>query len=255
MPRIRFTVAYDGRPYAGWQIQPNGPTVQAALQHALAITLGHPVAVHGSGRTDSGVHAWGQVFHIEVSHASIPESRWPAALNARLPRTIRITEAQYVGDDFHARFSATGKTYRYTISRAPILTPFDPGLIWHCPRPMDESLLEDCLGMMQGEHDFRAFAALRGNEPDPLPANHFVRTIYTTEFRREEDKISLSFTGSGFLYKMVRLMVGGIYTAATGRLPILDFQRLLHSPGERDKSPFCAPPDGLFLMQVHYGTM
>lgn len=253
MPRIRFTVAYDGRPYAGWQIQPNAPTVQATLQQALAIALGSPTTVHGSGRTDAGVHAWGQVFHIETERASIPENRWPAALNARLPHTIRILDARYVPDDFHARFSATSKTYCYKIRRTPFLNPFEPGLIWHCPRPMDESVMEDCLGLLQGEHDFRAFAALRGNEPTPLPDSYFVRTIYKTSFSKEEDCLTLTFTGSGFLYKMVRLMIGGLYTAAVGKITRQEFKRLLNTPSTGDKSPLCAPPDGLYLMQVYYG--
>ena len=126
MTRIRFTAAYDGRPYLGWQSQPGGRTVQDVLERAFSGLFGTPCRIHGSGRTDAGVHALGQVFHADAPDTHrIPADKWPAALNTRLPRTIRITHAEYVPPGFHARFSATGKTYRYCISRAPILNPFD----------------------------------------------------------------------------------------------------------------------------------
>lgn len=252
MPRILFTVAYDGRPYEGWQSQPSKATVQDRLEYGLQELLGHPVRIHGSGRTDAGVHAVGQTFHIECdSLPSIPFDKWPEAFNTKLPNSIRVTEARLVDDDFHARFSATGKLYRYTICRARILSPFDDGLVWHNSRPIDMELMRQAAALVAGTHDFKAFSALRGNEPQPIPADHFVRSIFTSRIEEEGDYIRLSFHGNGFLYKMVRLLVGGIHSAAAGKLEMQDFERLLSSPNI-DKSPFCAPASGLCLMNVFY---
>ena len=253
MARVCFTVAYDGRPFAGWQVQPVEPTVQGCLEHALGKLLRRPTTVYGSGRTDAGVHAWGQVFHIiEPPGYHIPEARWPIALNTFLPPTIRILNVRRVSDHFHARFSATGKTYHYhlTTSRAP--NPFEQGLVWQCLRPIDEDLLAPCAKLFLGEHDFRAFAVARGNEPDPIPDKYFHRTITQASCTKQGRHIVLAFTGNGFLYRMVRLMVGGIFSVATGRITQDQLKQLITDPKDGPKSPYCAPPDGLYLQEVHY---
>lgn len=253
MPRIRFTAAYDGRPYLGWQSQPGGRTVQDVLERAFSGLFGTPCRIHGSGRTDAGVHALGQVFHADAPDTHrIPADKWPAALNTRLPRTIRITHAEYVPPGFHARFSATGKTYRYCISRAPILNPFDAGLAWHRPLAWSVDILEQAVHLFRGTHDFTAFAALRGNEPRPIPEGYFRRTITQTQVAQTGEHVFITFTGTGFLYKMVRLMTGAAHEAARGKITLEELARLINAPLPDDKSPFCAPPDGLTLMRVHY---
>ena len=182
----------------------------------------------------------------------IPADKWPAALNTRLPRTIRITHAEYVPPGFHARFSATGKTYRYCISRAPILNPFDAGLAWHRPLAWSVDILEQAVHLFRGTHDFTAFAALRGNEPRPIPEGYFRRTITQTQVAQTGEHVFITFTGTGFLYKMVRLMTGAAHEAARGKITLEELARLINAPLPDDKSPFCAPPDGLTLMRVHY---
>ncbi|MEG2327385.1 MAG: tRNA pseudouridine(38-40) synthase TruA [Akkermansia sp.] len=252
MARIRFTVTYDGRHFSGWQVQLGVPTVQESLEKAFFKTLGIHLRVHGSGRTDAGVHALGQVCHIEApATCRIPTEQWPAAINSRLPRSIRVLHAEYVADDFHARYSASGKTYRYIISTRPICDPFDSGLTWHVPRPLNLMTMKAGMEAFMGTHDFKAFAALRGNEPNPIPEDHFVRTISEASLTQESGRIILTFTGTGFLYKMVRLMTGGIHALGTKRIELPYFLKLLHTP-THVKSPLCAPADGLYLVRVYY---
>ncbi len=255
MPRIRYTVAYDGRPFEGWQSQPSKAAVQDHLELAFSKLLHEPVHIHGSGRTDSGVHALGQIFHADFEkEPGIPVENWPLALNTKLPRTIRVINAEKTGDNFHARFSATGKHYRYTLSRSRIENPFDLGVAWHNNRPIDERRLEEAAALLMGTRNFEAFAALRGNEPSPLPDNHFIRTIYRTHVEYSGDYIHMHFVGNGFMYKMVRLIVGGLHTTAIGKLSVEEFKQLLEHPAGR-KSPYCAPPGGLCLMRVFYDEM
>lgn len=252
MPKIKFTVAYDGRTYSGWQSQPAGDTIQDNLETALKSLLKHPVRIHGSGRTDAGVHAYGQTFHIDIDPLpGIPLEKWPVAFNTRLPHSIRILNAEYAKDNFHARFSAKGKQYQYTISTSRILSPFDAGLAWHAPRALDTAIMQKTLHSIEGRHNFKAFAALRGNEPSPIPENYFHRTIFKTDMEQDGHYIRLAFTGDGFLYKMIRLLVGGIYSVGAGKISPEDFEYLL-SGKHTGKSPLCAPSDGLFLMNVLY---
>ncbi len=253
MVRIRFFVAYDGRCLKGWQSQPCGNTIQDSIEQAFTKIIHSHVRIHASGRTDAGVHALGQVFHVDVPDSvRLPMPKWPVALNSHLPASIRILEASAVSPDFHARFSATGKTYRYCISAAPILSPFDAGLAWHRPHAWDAELLAHAVALFMGTHDFRAFAALRGNEPAPIPPDYFVRSITEASVSTIDSKTFITLSGSGFLYKMVRLMVGAAFDVARGKLPLADFQNLITAPTPTAKSPLCAPADGLTLMRVHY---
>lgn len=145
-----------------------------------------------------------------------------------------------------------GKTYRYCISRAPILNPFDAGLAWHRPLAWSVDILEQAVHLFRGTHDFTAFAALRGNEPRPIPEGYFRRTITQTQVAQAGEHVFITFTGTGFLYKMVRLMTGAAHEAARGKITLEELARLINAPLPDDKSPFCAPPDGLTLMRVHY---
>ena len=251
--RLKFTVAYEGSAFCGWQIQAQSPSVQEHLEKALETFTGRPTRLHGSGRTDSGVHALGQVFHADIpTQLQIPCERWPSAFNTRLPATIRILKAEKVSSDFHARFSAETKTYRYKLICSPILLPQDFGRAGHYKFPLDQELFLKTLQEFVGTHDFFSFAATRGNEPlEPAP-DYFVRTITQIEVTQEEpSSFSITLSGTGFLYKMVRLIIGTACAVASQKLDFEDFCELLHAP-KGQKTKYCAPPEGLTLLSVQY---
>jgi tRNA pseudouridine38-40 synthase len=250
--RLKLTIAYDGRPYGGWQIQPNADTIQERLESALADIAKEPIRLHGSGRTDAGVHAAGQIAHFDAPGAlTMNPVNWLAALNTKLPATIRIMDCEETAADFHARFSASGKTYVYELDTSPILPPFQAGRVWHLPRQLDPATLGDALALVRGSHDFRAFAANRGNETEDT---EFTRTLTEASFTTLASSYLLTFRGSGFLYKMVRLLTGAAVKAAQGYLRLDDLAALLDQSADlpRGKSPLCAPPGGLTLLHVDY---
>ena len=250
--RLKLTIAYDGRPFSGWQIQPNGDTVQEQIENALAVVAKEPLRLHGSGRTDAGVHALGQVAHFEPPPAlTMNPVNWVAALNTKLPASIRILDCEEVPDDFHARFAALSKTYTYDLATTPTLPPLLAGLAWHLPRQLDPDTLEEALALFRGTHDFRAFAATRGNETE---GTDYSRTISEAAAAPTATGYQLTFTGNGFLYKMVRLLTGSAVTAAQGRLRLDDLADFLDQSPDfpYGMSPLCSPPDGLSLASVDY---
>lgn len=252
MMRLKLTIAYDGRPYNGWQSQACGNTVQDILQGAIAEIAKQLVPIHGSGRTDAGVHAWAQIAHFDApSEISMNPFNWVPALNCKLPATIRIMACEEVAADFHSRFSAVGKIYHFDLCTDPILPPLKAGLAWHLPRQLDADVLWDALALFIGKHDFHAFAAYRGNENADID---WCRTIESVELTTLQDGYQISYKGDGFLYKMVRLLTGGAVHAAQGRIRLDDFAALLDQSLELPlgKSPFCAPADGLYLEKVIY---
>ncbi|MGC6425665.1 MAG: tRNA pseudouridine(38-40) synthase TruA [Akkermansiaceae bacterium] len=247
--RLKLTIAYDGAPYAGWQIQPNGDTIQERIETAIAEVAKEEIRLHGSGRTDAGVHALGQVAHFDApDHLTMNPFNWVPALNTKLPASIRIMESEEVAADFHARFSATGKTYSYHLCTLPILPPSTAGRAWHLPRLLNPETLQEVLDLFVGEHDFRAFAANRGNETEDTD---YRRTITDASFIHTDNGLTLSFTGNGFLYKMVRLLTGAAVHASQGYLRLDDLNELINKPSGQ-KSPLCAPADGLTLLKVDY---
>ena len=249
--RLKLTLAYDGRPFAGYATQPNGGTVQDRMEAALAEVLKTPVRIHHAGRTDAGVHALGQVIHFDAPEdSSMNPFNYLPALNRKLPPTIRVMTCEEVAPDFHARFSAVDKEYQYRLSLAPVLPPLDAGLVWHLPRQLDPASLEEALALYQGEHDFRNFAARRGNE---TTATDYVRRISRSEMETTDGGYLLTFVGNGFLYKMVRLLTGTAVQAAQGRLRLDEVEAMLREPfGPDHKPPHCAPGDGLTLVSVRY---
>lgn len=246
--RLKFIVAYDGAPFAGWQSQAGGNTVQDILEEAFAAVSGEHLRVHGAGRTDAGVHALGQCAHVEVAGRTLAAERWPLALNGNLPPTIRVLQAAYKPATFHARFSARGKIYRYRIWNDRVLPPLELGRAWQVPQPMDFALTEAAARQFVGRHDFAAFAANRGR-----PEESTVRTIGGVRVRRRGKCIELEFSGDGFLYKMVRLMVGAIVRCAIGRSSPREIRQMLARPGEAPPGTrLVAPAEGLFLLRVRY---
>lgn len=252
MPRILFTCAYNGTPWHGWQSQAGGNTVQDVIEAACGTILRSPLRIAASGRTDAGVHAEAQCFHADVPESCrMSPDNWRAALNAHLPGSIRIMKAEAVEADFHARFSAVGKVYEYCICTAPVLSPFLEGRAWHRPMGVDAEALAAALAVYEGEHDFRRFAARRGNEPEPPPADYYLRTIYSATVAEEGEMLRLRFHGNGFMYRMVRLLVGTAHQVAAGRMSRDALAAMLAEP-LGDKTRHCAPPEGLYLKHVIY---
>jgi len=250
--RLKLTIAYDGRPFLGWQSQAGGNTVQDFLHKALEETAKQPIKIHASGRTDTGVHALGQVAHFDAPDGgSMNPYNWVPALNTRLPAAIRVMECEEVSSDFHSRFTATGKRYHYDICTDPVLPPLKAGLAWHLPRLLDADVLEQALKLFEGRHDFHAFAAYRGNEQEDTD---YFRNIFAANLEMLPDGYRLSFHGDGFLYKMVRMLAGSASKAAQGKLRLDDLAILLNQPEglPHGKASLCAPPDGLYLDQVIY---
>jgi tRNA pseudouridine38-40 synthase len=244
--RLKLIVAYDGAPFAGWQSQSHRNTVQDHLEHAFKriITSG-AVRVHGAGRTDAGVHALAQCAHVDVSKF-LPADQWIKALNALLPSAIRVLRGRYVSRDFHARLSAKGKIYRYRIWTAPILPPFEYRRAWHIAQPLDLNILKAAAKHLIGTHDFAAFAANRGK-----PEQSTIRTINSVRVRRTGPCVTVEFDGNGFLYKMVRLMVGTLVKCGLGKMSIEEITSRLDS-GKVGFPRFAAPAEGLYLVRVRY---
>ncbi|HZR06114.1 MAG TPA: tRNA pseudouridine(38-40) synthase TruA [Candidatus Udaeobacter sp.] len=244
--RLKLIIAYDGTPFAGWQSQSHRNTIQDHVERAFEHVVGKPVRVHGAGRTDAGVHALAQCAHADLPNGRLSAARWMEALNALLPPTIRILRCQSVSKNFHARISAKGKIYRYRIWVAPVLPPFEYHRAWHIPRPMDLQILKRAAKQFVGTHDFAGFAANRGKKEKSS-----VRTIYSVRIRREGPALTIEFDGGGFLYKMVRLIVGSLVNCALGKMRIEDVTVRLGS-GQPGPARFAAPAEGLYLVRVRY---
>ena len=250
--RIKLTIAYDGRAFAGSQSQACGNTVQDHLERAMEATAKQPVRLHIAGRTDAGVHASAQTAHFDApDHLTMNPYNWLPALNAKLPPTLRVMDCEEVTSDFHARFSAIGKTYEYRICTLPVLPPLLAGLAWHIPKLFDLDVLREALSCYEGRHNYTCFAAVRGNE---TPEMDFHRTIQDASVATRDDGYILTFSGEGFLYRMVRLMTGAAVMVAQGKMPLQQLRDYI-DPGEVPFSltcPHCAPADGLTLRRVHY---
>jgi tRNA pseudouridine38-40 synthase len=244
--RLKLIVAYNGAGFAGWQSQSHRNTIQDHLERAFLRVTGKAVRVHGAGRTDAGVHALAQCAHVDLLNRRLTSARWPGALNANLPATIRIMRCAYVPKNFHARYSAKGKVYRYRIWTAPILPPLEFERAWHIAAPLDLRLLKDAAKKFVGKHDFAAFAANRGK-----PEVDTIRTIREVCVRRAGPCVTIDYKGDGFLYKMVRLMTGGIARCAQGKMDVDELSKHLRL-GRPFGPGYAAPAEGLFLLRVRY---
>lgn len=244
--RLKLTVAYDGSAFAGWQSQPHRKTIQDELERAFQRISGTHARIHGAGRTDTGVHALAQCAHVDLPDRRLAATRWTKALNGVLPSTIRVLRCRYVSPDFHARFSAKGKTYRYRIWAGPILPPLELNRVWHISSQLDLDLLAAAGKRFVGKHDFAAFAANRGKKEEST-----VRTIWSLRVRNRGPAISIEISGDGFLYKMVRLIVGAMTQVASARENLAKIEADLKS-GCVGGARFAAPGEGLYLMKVWY---
>ena len=244
--RLKFTVAYDGAAFAGWQSQLHRKTVQDELERAFQKIGGARFRVHGAGRTDAGVHALAQCAHVDLPSRKMSGKRWTTALNAILPPTIRVLRSRYVSQNFHARFSAKGKHYRYRVWAAPILPPLEFGRVWHISDPIDVDLLKAAGEKFVGKHDFAAFAANRGKKEERT-----VRTVRSVRVRKSGPLMTIEVSGDGFLYKMVRMMVGAMTRVALGKTDIEEIVSRLKST-RAEGFRFVAPAEGLYLVKVWY---
>ncbi len=251
MRNIKLTIAYDGAEFHGWQIQPGLPTIQGTLGDVVSEVTQDKIIVHGASRTDAGVHALGQVAHF-CTRSRLPAAEFQRALNALLPGTIRIVAAEEMGPDFHARWQAQAKTYRYRIFRGSVLPPFEYRRALHHPWPLDEQAMVAAAREFEGEHDFTAFAASAGSEEDDRNRSP-VRVIHSSEVWREPAREELAYTirGQSFLRYMVRKIVGTLLEVGRGRMAISDIQELFASH-DRACGVMPAPPDGLYLVSLEY---
>jgi len=244
--RLKLIIAYDGAPFAGWQSQSHRNTIQDHIERAFERVLGKPARVHGAGRTDAGVHALAQCAHVDLPDNRLSVARWSEALNALLPPTIRVLRCQYVSNDFHARLSAKGKIYRYRIWLSSVLPPLEYGRAWLIPRPVDLTILRRAARQFVGTYDFAGFAANRGKQEKST-----IRTIYSVRVRKTGPCVTIEFDGDGFLYKMVRLIIGTLVRSGLGKVSIENVAARLNS-GQVSTPRFAAPAEGLSLVRVRY---
>ena len=250
MRNLKLTLAYDGSDFAGWQVQPDLPTIQGTLASAIGRLTGENILPQGSGRTDAGVHALAQVATFQTA-SPMPAENFIPALNDLLPPAIRILGTTEAPADFHARKSAKAKTYRYRILRTPIGSPFLAKYVWHYPYPLDETAMEAGAALVEGEHDFTSFAAVDPERDREEGWSSNVRTLFSSAWERNGDELIYSVRGSGFLHHMVRNLVGTFVLAGKGRVRPEEVRDILEARQRSVAGP-TAPARGLCLARVEY---
>ena len=244
MKRVKLTVAYDGTNYCGWQIQPNGITIEQVLNETLSSLLGEEITVTGASRTDAGVHALGNIAVFDTE-ARMPADKYAFALNTRLPEDIRIQMSEEVAPDFHPRFCRTIKTYEYRILNRMFPDPTRRFNSVHIYGNLDIESMQRAASYLEGTHDFKSFATENPQVTDT------VRTIYKTKLWKEEDMIRFQITGNGFLYNMVRIIVGTLLEVGKGAIPAEEIPAILEAK-DRTKAGPTARAKGLTLLNIRY---
>lgn len=247
MPTYKITIAYDGTAYSGWQIQPNGVTIQELFEQAVQTILRKKLGIIGSGRTDAGVHAAGQVAHFKTD-APLDLYRFQHSLNGLLPADIRVLSIEPTLENFHAQYSATGKIYHYHLHLDYVLSPFERYYRWHVREKIDPDLLKISALKFIGTHDFTSFA----NEAHlGSAARNPVRRMKRLDVISQPGGFRLEFEADGFLYKMVRNIVGMMVDVARGKRKLDEIEDIFATKDRRSAAS-AAPPQGLFLVKVHY---
>ncbi|MDO9493101.1 tRNA pseudouridine(38-40) synthase TruA [Acetobacterium sp.] len=244
MKNIQIIISYRGSNYCGWQVQPNGVTIQEVIIRAIKDLSGEVVNLTGSGRTDAGVHALGQSANFFTA-STIPPEVWYRALNTRLPADIRVIQSRECHPDFHSRYHAKGKSYLYKFLVSPVTSPFLADLAFHVTRTLDWAAMEEAAASFLGEHDFTAFMASGSS------IKTTVRTIADISFCNNDELWEMTFSGNGFLYNMVRIMAGTLYEVGYGRLKPQDIKAIIAGK-DRSKAGITAPAHGLYLKEVYY---
>ena len=245
MRRIKFTVAYDGTDFHGWQVQPGLETIQGTLERVLAEIEGNPVHVAGSGRTDAGVHALSHAAAVTIANP-IPAENLRRALNRQLPPSIRILTVEETATGFNPRHDAVSKTYEYRIFRGEVCPPIEWRYVHHYPYPLRSEQMTALAPLLEGQHDFGAFAAADDRELEST-----VRTIFSSRLELTSDRMLYRVSGSGFLKHMVRNIVGTLLEAGKGNLDTRQLRALIE-PGTKLRAGPTAPAKGLFLIRVDY---
>lgn len=250
---VRLTIAYQGTNYAGWQVQPEQPSVQGTIESALRSLTGESIRIHGAGRTDAGVHAIGQVAHFQTD-SSIPPVRFAPALNRELPQDIIVRHSCEVPDGFHARYSAVRKQYRYLIDTEELTPPPLRNFVWRVPGSFDDEALSEATQRLLGHYDFSAFESKSSPDEDSRrTVQEIVVSRIPSAFGWQDDHelLTIAITADGFLYNMVRSIVGTLVNVAQGRWTADDVTRIRESR-DRSQAGATAPPQGLCLMWVDY---
>lgn len=245
MKNIKIIIEYEGTNYFGWQRQPEGPTIQEVIENALQNITGENISLLGSGRTDSGVHALGQVASFKTE-SNIKAAEFQMGLNSSLPKDITILDAREVDLDFHAQYSAKSKTYIYKIFNSPHPSALLRNRSWYIPQPLELDLMKKPAEYLIGEHDFKAFAQ------SGTDLKTTVRTVLRAYIEQKDNNIiEFSIEATGFLKRMVRLIVGTMVQVGKGRITPSDFLKILDT-GEKTKFIHAAPAHGLYLREVKY---
>ena len=248
MRSIALTIAYEGTGYAGWQVQPGQRTIQAELERALAKITGETIRVTGSGRTDAGVHALGQVAGFQTSGTMTP-AVFQRALNAELPEDIAILSAAEAVPDFHPIRDSVSKRYRYLIDDGPVRDVFGRRYVWHYRRPLDDVAMTEGAAHLLGRHDFSSFETTGAARPDSIRTVSHLSVVRGRD--EQQNRITMEIEADGFLYNMVRAIVGTLVEVGRGAQPVEWVPRVLESTDRSQAGP-TAPPQGLFLLWVKY---
>lgn len=244
MRNIKLTIEYDGKDFNGWQKQPDKLNIQGEIERAIQEITGEEVELIGSGRTDAGVHALGQIANFKTN-SSIPIEKIPYAINSKLKRTIRIKQAEEVKEHFHSRYNCKRKTYRYTICHSAQGTALYRNMEYHVPQPLNIEKMKQAIGYFEGEHDFKAFKSSGGSNKST------VRTIYKATLKQEEERIIIELTGNGFLYNMVRIIVGTLLKVGMEEIQPQQIPEIILSK-DRNQAGKTVPAHGLCLVEVSY---
>ena len=245
MRNIKLIIEYDGKEFNGWQKQPNKLNIQVTIEKAIEQITGEKVDLIASGRTDSGVHAYGQVANFKTN-SNIPVEKIPMALNSNLKKSIIIKSAEEVDERFHSRITCKKKTYRYVINNSKYGTAIYRNLETHIPMKLDIEKMKLAVKYFEGEHDFKAFKA------SGTSSKSSVRTIYRADvIEKENDKIWIELTGNGFLYNMVRIIAGTLVDVGLGKIKPEEMKSIIESKN-RENAGKTLPPQGLYLVKVEY---
>ena len=245
MRNIKLTIEYDGKEFNGWQKQPKKLNIQGTIEKALQEITGEEIELNASGRTDAGVHAIGQVANFKTN-SSIPIEKFPIAINTKLKKAIRIIDAEEEEERFHSRLSCKRKTYRYIINNNEISSAIYRNLECHIPQKLDIDKMKCAIEFFKGEHDFKAFKA------SGTSSKSSVRTIYKAEiYEQNNNRLWIELTGNGFLYNMVRIIVGTLVEVGLGKIEPDAIPKIIQE-GKRENAGKTLPPNGLYLLKVEY---